>query len=232
MSTSVQGVPRKGRASMHVWSRRLTVVPGFMGAAVIALGALITAFAYTGAGQEPYSPFNHFVSELGNTQESALAGLFNVALVIGGLAFALFMIGVGLRVRGLMRYAFAIGGALVGISGALVGVFPMDVNPTTHGLVALLFFEGSLVLLVLFSVYVALARQAAYPGRLALVALPMIVSNAVFVVLVRTSGTGALAAPVGERDPFLLITTSEWGVIVFLLAWVAAIATWRARQSD
>ena len=217
---------------MHVWSRRLTVVPGFIGVAVMALGALITAFAYAGSGQEPYSPFNHFVSELGNTQESALAGVFNVGLLIGGLAFALFTIGVGLRFRGVMRYAVAIGGALVGISGALVGVFPMDVNPTTHGLVALLFFEGSLVLLVLFSVYVALARQAAYPGRLALVALPMIVSNAVFVVLVRTSSTGALAAPVGERDPFLLITTSEWGVIVFLLAWVAAIATWRMRQPE
>jgi hypothetical protein len=217
---------------MDVWSRRLTIVPGFVGAAVIALGALVTAFPYAGTAQEPYSPLNHFVSELGNTQESALAGVFNVALVIGGLAFALFMTGVGLRVRGVMRGVLAIGGALVGISGALVGVFPMDVNPTTHGLVALLFFQGSLVLLVLFSVYVALARQAAYPGWLALVALPMIVSNAVFVVLVRSSGTGALAAPVGERDPFLPITTSEWGVIVFLLAWVAAIATWRVRQSD
>jgi len=217
---------------MDVWSRRLTIVPGFVGAAVIALGALVTAFPYAGTAQEPYSPLNHFVSELGNTQESALAGVFNVALVIGGLAFALFMTGVGLRVRGVMRGVLAIGGALVGISGALVGVFPMDVNPTTHGLVALLFFQGSLVLLVLFSVYVALARQAAYPGWLALVALPMIVSNAVFVVLVRSSGTAALAAPVGERDPFLPITTSEWGVIVFLLAWVAAIATWRVRQSD
>jgi uncharacterized membrane protein YciS (DUF1049 family) len=217
---------------MDAWSRRLTVGPGFIGAAVIALGALVTALPYVGSAQEPYSPFNHFVSELGDTQESALAGLFSVGLVIGGLAFALFMIGVGLRFQGVMRYAFAIGGALVGISGALVGVLPMDVDPTTHGLVALLFLEGSLVLLVLFSMYVALARQAAYPGWLALVALPMIVSNAVFVVLVRNSGTGALAAPVGERDPFVLITTSEWGVVIFLLAWVTTIATWRARQSD
>jgi len=217
---------------MDAWSRRLTVGPGFIGVAVIALGALVTAFAYTGSGQEPYSPFNHFVSELGNTHESGLAGLFNVAVVIGGLAFALFTVGVGLRFRGVMRYAFAIGGALVGISGALVGVFPMDVDPTTHGLVALLFLEGSFVLLVLFSTFVALARQAAYPGWLALVALPMMVSNAVFVVRVRNSGPGALAAPVGERDPFVLITMSEWGVVIFLLAWVTVIAIWRVRQSD
>ena len=217
---------------MDVWSRRLTVGAGLIGVAVISLGVLITAFAYAGPTQEPYSPFNHFVSELGNTQESELAGLFNIALVIGGLAFALFTIGVGLRLRGVLRYVFVTGGALVGISGALVGVFPMDVTPATHQLVAFLFFEGSLVLLVLFSAHVAFARRPAYPGRLALAALPMIVSNAVFVVVVRSSGTGALAAPASERGPFLLVTTAEWGVLVFLLAWVAAFALWRARLRE
>lgn len=215
---------------MNVWSRRLTILPGFLGAAVITLGALITAFPYIGGEGQTYSPFNHFVSELGHTQESELAGLFNIALIVGGLAYGLFMIGVGLRFTGIMRYVIAIGGALAGISGALVGVFPMNVDLGTHGRVALGFFEGSLVLLAVFSLYVAFSRQTAYPRWLSLVGLPMIVSNAIFVYLVLTGGPEALAAPESGRPAVWPITVAEWGVIIFLLMWVTVVAVWRWRQ--
>ncbi len=217
---------------MTTWSRRLTIIPGFVGAAVITLGALITAFPYIGGQGQTYSPFNHFVSELGHTQESELAALFNLALIIGGLLYGIFMIGVGLRFTGIMRYVIAIGGALAGIAGALVGVYPMDVDLQTHGQVALAFFEGSLVLLIIFSLYVAFAPQTAYPRWLALVALPMIISNAVFVYIVLTGGENALAAPTSGRADFWLTTVSEWGVIIFLLMWVTVIAIWRASRAD
>jgi hypothetical protein len=95
-------------------------------------------------------------------------------LLVPGLLYGLFMMGVGLRFTGLMRCVFVIG-------GVLVGVFPMDVNLETHGQVALGFFEGSLVLMTIFALYVGLARQTAFPRWLALVPIPMIVSNAAFV---------------------------------------------------
>jgi uncharacterized membrane protein YciS (DUF1049 family) len=217
---------------MSSWSRRLTIVPGFLGAAIITLGALITAFPYVGGQGQNYSPFNHFVSELGHTQESELASLFNIALIVGGLLYGVFMIGVGLRFTGIMRYVIAIGGMLAGIAGALVGVFPMDVDLATHGQVALAFFEGSLVLLILFSLYVAFGRQTAYPRWLALVALPMIISNAIFVYIVLNGGEDALAAPTTGRADFWLTTVAEWGVIIFLLMWVTVIAIWRAAHED
>lgn len=217
---------------MNIVSRRLTILPGFIGAAIITLGTFITAFPYVGAQGQTYSPLNHFVSELGHTAESELAGVFNIALVIGGLAYGIFMVGVGLRFTGVTRYVIAIGGTLAGISGALVGVFPMDVDLQTHGQVALGFFEGSLVLLALFSLYVGLFPQTAYPRWLALVGLPMIISNAIFVLLVLTGGPEALAGPESGRPALWPITVAEWGVIIFLMVWVTVLASWRVNQAD
>lgn len=213
-------------------SRRLTILPGIIGVVVITLGAIVTALGYTGGQGQSYWPLNHFVSELGHTQESELASVFNIALIVGGLAYGIFMVGVGLKFSGIMRYVIAIGGMLAGIFGALVGVFPMDVNLETHGQVALGFFEGSLVLLVIFSLYVGFSKQTAYPRWMALIALPMIISNAIFVYLVLNGGPDALAAPESGRLDFWLTTTAEWGVIIFLLVWVSIITIWRINQPD
>jgi hypothetical protein len=217
---------------MQSLSRRLIIVPGLLGALVITIGSLITAFPYVGGMGQSYSPFNHFVSELGHTQESELASVFNIALIIGGLSYGVFMVGVGLKFTGVLRLIISIGGALAGISGALVGVFPMDVDLATHGQVALGFFEGSLVLLVIFALAVWFGKNSPYPRWTALATLPMIISNALFVFQVLTGGESALAAPEGGREQFWIVTMSEWGVIIFLLAWVSALTIWQIAHPD
>jgi hypothetical membrane protein len=73
---------------MHFNSYRLTYIAGFIGAAAITLGALITGLAYTGTAGERYSPLNHWVSELGEVGVSEQASVFNLGLIIGGLALA------------------------------------------------------------------------------------------------------------------------------------------------
>ena len=69
--------------------------------------SVVTALAYTGSKGQPYSPLNHWVSELGEVGVSELASVFNVGLIIGGLCFAVFMpssAGRGAeRLRGYMR---------------------------------------------------------------------------------------------------------------------------------
>jgi hypothetical protein len=213
-------------------SRRLTVIPGYIGAVVFAVGSLIAGAAYVGRWGQRYSPFNHFVSELGNTTNSELHAVFNVALFICGSFFAVFMVGVGLRFTGWMRWIIAVGGAIAGICGALVGVFPMDVDLPSHGNVALGFFEGSLALLVVFALVVGLSRRRVYPRWLALAALPMIVSNAIFVYLVLEAGPQVLAASNGNRPDFWIVAMSEWGVMVFLMMWVVLLARWRQTRLD
>lgn len=217
---------------MALWSRRLTILPGVIGVGAITLGSLITAFAYVGEAGEAYSPFNHFVSELGHSQFSALSALFNGGLVLGGVCFALHMIGVGLRFKSVFRVVIAAMGVIAGGFGALVGIFPMNVDSPTHTLVAFGFFAGSLVMLVTFSLGVLVNRRAAYPRWLAGLSVPMILSTGVFLGLAFNAGDGALAAPAGERATFLLITASEWGVIIFLLMWVTVMTIYRAAQAD
>lgn len=217
---------------MLTWKRQLIIVPGVAGATILSLGALIAAVAYRGDAGERYSPLRYFVSELGHTQDSELALLFNLALFIGGLLYALFMVGIGLSLTGIARYILSIGGIGVGTCGALVGVFPMDVNLPMHGQVALTFFEGSLVLMIVFSLAVAFTRQKIYPRWLALVALPMIISNAIFIRIVLTAGREALESPQGGRPDFWLTTTTEWGVIIFLLVWVMVVALQQAAQKS
>lgn len=123
-------------------------------------------------------------------------------------------------------------GAVVGIAGALVGVFPMDVNTNMHRLVALGFFEGSLLLLIIFSLFVGLTRQRAYPRWMALLAIPMLAANLVFLNELRLDGIDALALALTLREPFRLICASEWAVILAVLLWVVVMMFWRARQPD
>lgn len=217
---------------MSNWSRRLTIIPGYVGTTVLIVAALVTALTYVGVDGLRYSPLNHFVSELGHTQDSELAAVFNIALIFGGLMMGLHLVGVGLRFRSFFRYVVAVSGAVVGVAGALVGVFPMDVNTNMHRLVALGFFEGSLLLLVLFSLFVGLTRQRAYPRWMAFLAVPMLAANLVFLNELRVDGIDALAIALAVREPFRLICASEWAVILFLLLWVVVMMLWRARQPN
>lgn len=82
---------------MSNWSRRLTIIPGYVGTTVLVIATLVTALTYTGADGQRYSLLNHFVSELGHTQDSKLAAVFNAALVFGALMLGLHLVGVGLR---------------------------------------------------------------------------------------------------------------------------------------
>lgn len=214
------------------WSRRLTILAGPAGVVVLTLAAVITSLAYVGSSGGRYSLLNHFISELGHTAESEASAVMNIGMLVGGILFGLFMVGVALHLRGILRGVMLIGGVLVGASGGLVGIFPMNVDLASHAVVAIGFFGGALLLLAIFSLATALARQPTYPRWMSALCLPAIVCSAVFLYLLVSTGAQALVAPVGERDPFLLITLAEWGALIGVLFWVMAIAIWRARQPE
>ncbi len=213
-------------------SRRLIVIPGLLGALVVSLGSLITAFAYTGSRGQSYSPFNHFISELGHTQQSALAAVFNITVIIGGLSFILFMEGVGLKLRGIARQVIATASTITGITGALVGVFPVNEDLNTHQTVAALFLLGALIMLISFALAAWFGKERPYPRWLALAALPAMVCIAYFLLVALSDGENALAPPPGEREPFWIIAMSEWGALIFLLAWIMALTLWQIAHPD
>lgn len=200
----------------------------FTGAALMTAGSVAAALAYTGEDGQAYSPFNHWVSELGELGVSELAMAFNVGLIAGGLGFAAFMAGLALDARDRLRWVYGPIGVIAGIAGALVGVFPMNIREI-HGLVALTFFNLGWIAVATASVPLLVGHDRRFPRWLALVGGAAIVAFLAFLYEFRVDPLvleTALGSPV-ERPDFWLATTLEWAVIVAIIGWtVVAAALW------
>ena len=82
-----------------------------MAASLVGLVFVLTPqLFYTGAEGEPYSMFNHAVSELGELGVSELAWMFNIGLFLAGILFIPFMIGLGLYLENILGKLAAVGG--------------------------------------------------------------------------------------------------------------------------
>ena len=120
--------------------------------------SVITELVYQGTQGELYSPLNHFISELGQRGVSEFAPLFNIGLMIGGLLFALFMLGLGVYIKKFYAYIAAAVGVVACIFCGLVGVFPMN-NMNIHVPVALTFFRSGLLVVLLFTLIFIFDKQ-------------------------------------------------------------------------
>jgi hypothetical membrane protein len=204
---------------------RLAIWAGLLGASIIAAGSVVTALAYTGSKGQPYSPLNHFVSELGELAVSKLAPVFNTALIIGGVLFVVFMIGLAAAGQGRLRWAYGVIGAIAGIGGAFVGVFPMDYL-RQHSLAALTFFVLGLVTVLLASIDFLRRPDARFPRWLSVLGGLTVVAFAAFLVIL-FGEAGGLAHP-DERVAVWPLTIFEWLLIVGILLWVFLTAlAWR-----
>lgn len=210
-------------------NNRGTAIIGLCGAAAITLGSLISGLAFTGRTGEPYSPFNHFVSELGEVGVSRLAWAFNTGLIIAGLCFTIFVLGVAARIRGRFRLVFGPVGVVAGMSGALVGVFPMD-QLRPHAVVAMTFFYVGLCMTALFSLYVLLSQRREFPRWLFIPGALTFASFFAFLFLtepVDEASSSLLDAAmrfIYNRPVFSATATLEWAVITGIVGWVVLVA--------
>lgn len=204
---------------------RVTALAGWVGATAIAGVSLAAAAVYTGRQGEAYSPLTHFISELGEPGVSTLAPLFNVGLMVGGACLAVFMIGLAAHVPGFYRYGIAFFGAVAGVAGALVGVFPMD-HRDLHGLVALTFFQTAWIATGLFTLYVLVRGPARFPRWLAIPGTATVLAFVAFLLDYRietATGGAALDTPAVRTDPWAM-PTLEWATLVTIVVWVAVVA--------
>jgi hypothetical membrane protein len=196
---------------------RIGAIAGLVGSGAIVIASIVTAIAYTGSAGESYSPFNHFVSELGETADSELATLFNIGLIVAGLCLVAFMIGLRPRLNGRWGWAVMVLGVIAGVFGALVGVFPM--GQSVHTPVAGVFFLTLMLSVLVFSIAMladqvpSLPRWLLWPGGVA------VVGSLLFLILVATGGLD-VPSP-GDRPAFLLVTFVEWVALLSTIAWVA-----------
>jgi hypothetical membrane protein len=208
---------------------RAAIAAGLVGATVMTLGAVAAGLMYRGKVGEIYSPFSHWVSELGERGVSQLAPVFNISLMVGGILFAVFMTGLSVTRTGWLRYLYGPLGVVAGLAGTGVGVFPMN-ELSTHALVALTFFMLGWIVVALASIDFVIGRDERFPRWLSIIGAVTVAAFIGFLVSLQTEGLLAedgLAAP-EVRQAFWIVPTLEWLLIVGILAWVFLTAwSWR-----
>jgi hypothetical membrane protein len=210
---------------------------GIAGSLVLGGCILAAMTAYSGSKGEPFSIFNHYISELGQVGVSRLASLFNLGLIIGGVCFIPFVIGLGLALPGLWAKAGLILGLVSAVALICVGLYPMnDLKP--HTLAAMTFFRFGLLTIIAFGVAiqrqpgdkVLIDRKANWAGLLAILAY------AAFLFYVQVFFTDAdqlNPARVAARPQFWLPVIFEWGILFTTVLWFFAVgfsrkaASWR-----
>jgi hypothetical membrane protein len=199
---------------------------GMIGSALFVLASVVSAAAYSGTLGEAYSPLNHWVSELGEIGVSQLAAVFNAGLVIGGLSLAVFMSALGLVHGGRLAWLYVPVSIIAGVSGALVGVFPMN-QIDIHRLVALGFFNLGWICVGLASIAIWRRPDARFARWLPLLGAVTVVLFigflAVYIPLLTYPDTDA------SRPAMSVATTLEWLVLAGIIGWVlaASLSWWR-----
>lgn len=215
--------------SVSVTPRKLALL-GLVSAGVILLGMAVAALSYRGRLGEAYSPLNHFISELGEISVSRLAWAFNLGIVAGGIGLGTFLLLLADRLDGRFKTGFLAVSAVAGVSGTLVGVFPMDYL-STHRIVSDVFFLTGGLVAGVFSLWLLTARR---PGFARWLLVPGGEVVAVFVTFIAVYSTyhpadpdgPILNRPAGLWDvPFL-----EWASLLSLLVWVACVSIDLLRQ--
>jgi hypothetical membrane protein len=122
---------------------------GLAGSGIILLAFLYPAAVYRGKQGERYSLLNHFISELGEVGVSKGAHIFNLGLILGGLALLPFVYWLGTVFRSVLGWLGVITGVIAVLGVTAVGIFPMN-NLKRHGRAAMTFFRGGLGMVIFF----------------------------------------------------------------------------------
>lgn len=208
--------------SIPVTARRLGVL-GLASVGVILLAVIVTAVPYHGYEGEAYSPLNHFISELGEIAASRLAWVFNLGIVLGGAGLGTFLLLLTSRVSGRFRSALVVAGAVAGVSGALVGIFPMDYGGT-HRLVSEVFFLSGWMVAGIFSWWLLATPGAGFPRWLGVPGAAVVAISLTFIADYSTYvGTDA-AARIVNRPEFWSIPFLEWASLLGLLGWFLCVS--------
>jgi hypothetical membrane protein len=202
--------------------QKLTSRLGFIGPMVIIVGSFITALAYTGKIGERFSFLNHFVSELGEVGISEWAAVFNISLFIGGVCITGFMLGTARIFNNRFGLIFAAIGLVTGISGSLVGIFPMN-NLDVHIQVAMWFFRAALAVSAIFAIYVFVSKQSKFSRWTSIPAASISVITFIFLFVLEPVGAGEnpLVLTV-DRPAFWPNALLEWGIFFSIMIWVLA----------
>jgi hypothetical membrane protein len=211
---------------------RIATTAAILSTWTIVLGIAVAWLNYRGAAGEPYTPLNHWISELGQPGVSARASVFNLALVAAGMEFVIFMVGLAQTSPSRLRWVFGPVGVVAGIGGAFVGIYPMN-HPDQHVIAATTFFTLGWIAIGAASVTFLRSPDARFPRWLALGGVLPVVASIAFLVALRvdrlTAARMVSTGPIEGRPDVWLGPILEWAVLVAITGWtLLAGMTWRA----
>lgn len=203
---------------------------GLIGSIIILFALLIPQIGYSGRQGESYSMLNHFVSELGEIGVSHLAIVFNVGLIIGGICYLLFMIGLWGYLKGIFAKFAVLIGVLSSICASLVGVFPMNYL-LPHYIVAMGFFFGAMITIVLYSIAILLQKDHKVPKWFVIPGMVVAFIYAWMLSYMFTGNTSDLTVNFETRPVFWLLPTLEWAAILSVVIYLLFLSIY-ARLSQ
>jgi hypothetical membrane protein len=210
-------------------SQEVVKFTGLAGSLLVVLAAVLTGWRFSGKQGELYSPFNHFISELGELGVSAWARFFNFSLVAAGLLLLPCCLGLGLLIPGGWAKAGMLAGFVAAISVTCVGIFPMN-NLTPHIIAATTFFRAGLVMMILFTIAIwqQPAESAVLPRTVNLAGSLAGLAYASFLILWarRTPADGETLDPdeTWQRPTYWLPAVIEWAVFLTTILWFFTVA--------
>ncbi|TFH01192.1 MAG: DUF998 domain-containing protein [Candidatus Thorarchaeota archaeon] len=198
---------------------------GIIGSIIGLVLILTPQLFYTGTMGESFSMFNHYVSELGELGVSEFAMMFNIGLMLAGILFIPFMIGLGLYLDNFIGKIAAVVGAFSALSIYLVGIYPMN-NVVMHGITAISFFLSGLVMTVLWALAILVQKKVRIPKILSLGGF---INAAIFALFLYGSGEGFGAI----RPEFSLRVTLEWAIYFAIVSYmfILALYVWRKERN-
>ena len=203
---------------------------GITGSLMVSLSVLAAAPFYRGKHAQKYSLFNHYISELGEVGVSKAAWVFNLGLILGGLCFLPFVLGLGFTLDSVWGYLGMAAGIWAGVSCSLVGVFPMN-RMEPHIKVAMSFFRSGLVTILLFGLAILFqpAGRQVVPLWVTVFSLLGVLVYSFFLIKLRKPDEdeeNEVLDPEAkkQRPRFWLTPMLEWGVFFVTIFWFMGVA--------
>jgi hypothetical membrane protein len=186
-------------------------------ASVVGLVFILTPqLFYVGSEGEPFSMFNHAVSELGELGISELAWMFNIGMVLAGILFIPFMVGLGLYINNIISKIAAIVGVYSAASIVLVGVYPMNYL-YEHSIAAISFFLSGMVMTLLWGIAILVQKEVKIHKGLSLGGFINMTIFALFLY----GPFGGLGDP---RPEFSMRLTLEWAIYWAIVGYLLVLS--------
>ncbi len=215
-------VTRRSIAATAVSDRVAAI--GLVGGATLLVTSVVAALPYRDLAGQPYSPLNHFISELGERGVSTMAPLFDTGLMVGGVCLALFLVGLAWCTTGRLQFVVAAAGVVAGFGGLMAGVEPMN-EGVAHLLASITFFVTVWVGIALFTVHVAVDARDGLPRWLLVPGIVAVVVDVVFVAIYAASASSSGSAlPDPVRPAIWIVPLFEWLALLGVLVWVVLVA--------